>query len=281
MGTLPFPRLSPWVVRIVVVAAAVQLLLTTVFTAPVFRDALTFVPALAFTRPWTFVSYIFVHGGLLHLLLNTVVLISLGPSVERRMGSGKFLAYFLYCGIGAAAFAVALNVIHPVSPFIGMSGAVMGVAIAYALLLPDRELLIFPIPVPIRAGVLVALLAAFDLAGTLFWRDGIAHEAHLGGLLFGWLFFRMNALAGGPVPGRPPLEHVVLVSHGISDDTAHADARPAGLPRRSRPTGSGNDAAEAELDRLLDKISAKGIASLSPLERKFLDEFSRRKQFPH
>ncbi|MGH7591268.1 MAG: rhomboid family intramembrane serine protease [Gemmatimonadales bacterium] len=280
MGTLPFPRISPWVARIVVVAAVVQVLLATVFTAPVFVDALSFVPALAFVRPWTFVTYIFVHGGLLHLLLNAIFLLVLGPSVERRMGTGKFLAYFLYCGIGAAAFTVALNVIHPVGPFIGMSGAVMGVAIAYAILLPDRELLIFPLPVPIRAPVLVALLAGFDLLGAFFWHDGIAHEAHLGGLLFGWLFFRLNALVGGPLPKHRPLERVVLVSHGVSDDAVHGVPRSAPA-RRSRPTGSGDTAAEAELDRLLDKIGATGIESLTGVERRFLDEFSRRKQFPH
>ena len=281
MGILPFPRLSPWVVRIVVIAAAVQLLLATVFTAPVFVDALTFVPALAFTRPWTFVSYIFVHAGLFHLLVNTIFLVALGPSVERRMGSGKFLAYFLYCGIGAAAFTVALNAVHPVGAFIGMSGAVMGVAIAYALLLPDRELLIFPIPIPIRAGVLVALLAAFDLVGALFWHDGIAHEAHLGGLLFGWLFFRLNAISGAPLPKRPPLQHVVLVSHGIADETPHGTVRAGAAPRRSHTSGSADGAGEAELDRLLDKISATGIGSLSPAERRALDEMSRRRKDLH
>jgi membrane associated rhomboid family serine protease len=281
MGTLPFPRLSPWVVRIVAVAAAVQLLLATVFTAPGFVDALTFVPALAFTRPWTFISYIFVHAGLFHLLLNTIFLVALGPSVERRMGSEKFLAYFLYCGIGAAVFTVALNVVHPVGPFIGMSGAVMGIAIAYALLLPDRELLVFPLPIPIRVTVLVALLAAFDLTGALFWHDGIAHEAHLGGLFFGWLFFRINAISGAPLPTRPPLDHVVLVSHGITDDTGHGPSRPAAAARRSRTTGPADDAAEAELDRLLDKISAQGIGSLSPAERRRLDEMSRRRKDLH
>lgn len=281
MGSLPFPRLSPWVVRLLAIAAGVQLLLATVFVAPGFVDALAFDPATGFSRPWTFVTYLFVHGGLLHLLLNSVFLLSFGPAVERRMGGGKFIAYFLYCGVGAAAFAVGLNAVHPVTPFIGMSGAVMGVAIAYAFLFPDREVFLFPLPFPIRAAVLVALLAAFDLAGALLWHDGIAHEAHLGGLLFGWLFFRMNGMAGAISPRRRPLERVVLVSHGPADDALRSAPESAAAPRRARRSESADAAGDAELDRLLDKISATGIGSLSPVERKFLDEFSRRKQFPH
>ena len=279
MGTLPFPRISPWVARIVAVAAAVQLLLATVFTAPAFTDALAFVPATAFTRPWTFVTYIFVHGGLLHLLINSLVLVSFGPSVERRMGSGKFLAYFLYCGIGAAAFAAGIDAIHPVGPFIGMSGAVMGVALAYALLLPDREVFLFPLPFPIRASILIVLLAAFDLAGALLWHDGIAHEAHLGGLLFGWLYFRLNALTAGRPSPRRRLEGVVLVSHG-SVEEEHRSA-PRSTPPRPRPQAPQGDPEAAELDRLLDKIGATGIQSLSPTERRFLDEVSKRRQYPH
>lgn len=284
MPSLPIPRTSPWVVRIIVVAAAVQLLLATIFTAPAFVDALAFVPGTGLARPWTFVTYIFVHGGLLHLLINSVVLISFGPSVERRMGSGKFIAYFLYCGIGAAAFAAGLDTVHPVGPFIGMSGAIMGVALAYALLLPDRDVFLFPLPFPIRAKVLIALLAAFDLAGAFLWHDGIAHEAHLGGLLFGWLYFRLNALRGGAPIRRPAIEGVVLVGHGSVEEGHRSGAVPRGegAPRRPQPrAGSTPDREGAELDRLLDKIGATGIGSLTPEERRYLDEVSKRRQYPH
>ena len=83
---------------------------------------------------------------------------------------------------------------------------------------------------------------------------------------------------GGPLPKERPLERVVLVSHGIADDAVHGLPRSTPV-RRSHPTSSGNT--EAELDRLLDKIGATGIGSLSDAERRFLNEFSRKKQFPH
>lgn len=276
MSSLPFPRLSPWVIRLIAVAAGVQLLLTTVFTAPGIRDALTFQPATALERPWTFVTYIFVHAGLLHLAINSLVLASLGPPVERRMGGGRFLAFFLYCGIGAAAFTAVLDAIHPVAPFIGMSAAVMGVVLAFAMLLPDRPLFIFPIPLPIRPVTLVLLLAAYDLAGTLWHFDGIAHEAHLGGLLFAWIFFRLNGVRRGTAQSRPPFDAVVLVTPGVHDDDPRT---PTPAPRT--PVRPPEDREGAELDRLLDKISATGISSLTTDERRFLDRVSHRRQFPH
>ncbi|MFI5235175.1 MAG: rhomboid family intramembrane serine protease [Gemmatimonadales bacterium] len=281
MGALPFPRISPWVARLIAVAAGVQLLLATVFTAPAFTTLLAFDPAHAFTRPWTFVSYLFVHGGLLHLLINAVVFLSFGPAVERRLGGGKFLAYFFYCGIGAAAFAVGLDRIYGVAPFVGMSGAIMGVALAYAMLFPAREVFLFPLPFPVSARTLILILAAFDLAGAIWWRDGIAHEAHLGGLLFGWLYFRMNALSQGRdgEAARSPIERVVLVAPGHHTGDAHRPARSSGsvpAPRSAEP-----DRRQVEVDRLLDKISAKGIGSLSPAERRFLDETAKRNKDLH
>jgi membrane associated rhomboid family serine protease len=275
MASLPFPRLSPWVIRLIAVAAGVELLLATVFTTPGVRDALAFHPAAPLARPWTFVTYVFVHAGLLHLLLNSVVLASFGPPVERRMGGGRFLAYFLYCGVGAAAFAAGLDTLYPVAPFIGMSGAVMGVALAYAMLLPDRQVFVFPLPVPIRATTLVVLLAAFDLAGALLRFDGIAHEAHLGGLLFGWLFFRLNAARRRAPERASHLDAVILVTPGVHDHDLRAP-HPARRPRNGFP----GDREGAELDRLLDKISASGIASLSAEERRFLDQVSHRRQHP-
>lgn len=274
MSSLPFPRLSPWVIRLIAVAAGVQLLLATVFTAPAVTNVLAFDPSAAFHRPWTFFTYIFVHAGLLHLLLNSVVLASFGPPVERRLGGARFLAYFFYCGVGAAFLAAGLNALYAVPPFIGMSGAVMGVALAFAMLLPDREVFIFPLPFAIRPAVLIALLAAFDLFGALLRFDNVAHEAHLGGLLFGWLFFRLNAWRRNDGGRRPPLEAVVLVTPGVHGDDPRVTRTPS-RPRNDFPRE------EAEIDRVLDKISARGIASLTPEERRFLDEVSRRRQHPH
>src|ERR1041384_7020162 len=110
--------ITPWVGRLMVVNATVLLLLQTVFTAPAFVDLLQFAPAQAATRPWTFLSYMFVHGGLLHLAGNMLLLFVFGPPVERRMGGGAFLLYYLYCGVGAAAFALGLAPPPPGRPLV-------------------------------------------------------------------------------------------------------------------------------------------------------------------
>jgi len=101
MKSSPSYRITPWVGRIIIANAVVLLMLMTLFTS---RDAfrfLQFSPQTAFSRPWTFVSYMFVHAGLLHLLANMLMLFVFGTAVESRMGSRNFLTYYLFCGIGA------------------------------------------------------------------------------------------------------------------------------------------------------------------------------------
>jgi hypothetical protein len=201
------------------------------------------------------------------------------------MGSGRFLAFFLYCGIGAAAFAAGLDLLYPVSPFIGMSGAIMGVALAYAMLFPDAEVFIFPLPFPIRAVTAVVLFAAFDLVGAIGHIGAIAHEAHLGGLAFAWIFFRINAVQHARVtpPPRTSARGVLVAPANLTEasrSTAGARA-PVVTHDETRAADDTASRDRQELDRVLDKISASGIQSLSPTERRFLDEVARKKQFPH
>jgi len=125
--------ITPMVGRLMVVNATVLLLLQTVFTAPAFVDALQFAPGQAARHPWTLLSYMFVHAGLLHLAGNMLLLFIFGPPVERRMGAAAFLLFYLYCGVGAAAFALGLSSVLPIHPFVGASGAVLGVALATAV----------------------------------------------------------------------------------------------------------------------------------------------------
>jgi len=196
MKSSPSYRITPWVGRIIIANAVVLLMLMTLFTS---RDAfrfLQFSPQTAFSRPWTFVTYMFVHAGLLHLLANMLMLFVFGTAVESRMGSRNFLTYYLFCGIGAAVFSLLLAGILAVGPFVGASGAVLGVAVAFAMFWPDAELIVFPLPVPIKARTLVIGLVALDVIGSQLWaNDGIAHIAHVGGALFGYLFFRVQSLS--------------------------------------------------------------------------------------
>src|SRR3954451_12956760 len=206
MKSSPSFRITPWVGRIIIANAVVLLLLMTLFTSADLFQALQFSPRTAWTRPWTFLSYMFVHAGLLHLLGNMLMLFVFGTAVEARMGSRAFLLYYLFCGTGAAIFALGLSTFMVVSPFIGASGAILGVALAFAIYWPDAELIAFPIPIPMRARTFVSLLVVLDVV--LWWltpNDGIAHVAHVGGALFGYLFFRLHGLSrrGTLQPPRP------------------------------------------------------------------------------
>lgn len=274
MSLLPYPRVTPWVGRLIAANAVVLLLMQTLFTSPALQAALAFDGHQIVERPWTFVTYFFVHGGLLHLLFNSLGLFVFGTAVESRMGSRAFLTYYMYCGVGAAIFCWLLAFLTDVSPFIGASGAVLGLAVAFAAYWPDARIMIFPFPAPIRARTLVIALVAIDVA--LAWLapgDGIAHEAHVGGAIFGFLFFRLQHLSRGSLPEEQPAERVVMVSSAYDSP---ARRRPSPVPR-PRPRAE-PDATSAELDRVLDKISAQGLASLTPTERRFLDEMSRKKQ---
>lgn len=259
----------------IIANAVVLLLLMTLFTSPDVVRALQFSPSAALTRPWTFVTYMFVHGGLLHLLTNMLMLYVFGTAVESRLGSRHFLIYYLFCGIGAAVFSLLLAGLMPVGPFVGASGAILGVAVAFAMLWPDAELIIFPIPVPIKARTLVIGLVALDLIGSRLWPgDGIAHIAHVGGALFGYLFFRVQSLSRrAPAQPARAVERVVMVQSGSSEPDRRTPVTPM-RPRRRVDS----DPIAAEVDRVLDKISEKGISSLTPAERRFLDEVAKKKK---
>jgi membrane associated rhomboid family serine protease len=258
----------------------VLLLMRTIFISPELASALAFAPGGALQAPWTFLSYMFVHAGLLHLLGNMFMLFVFGTAVESRMGSRAFILYYLLCGVGGAVFSLALSLssIMGVGPMVGASGAVLGVALAFAMYWPDAELIVFPLPVPIRARTLVALLVGMDVFfAFLAPNDGIAHLAHVGGVLFGYLYFRMQGLSRrSPQPPPRAVERVVMVQSGSAEPERRTPVTPA-RPRRRVDA----DPVAAEVDRVLDKISVKGIASLTPAERRFLDEVSKQKKGPH
>ncbi|HEX2610775.1 MAG TPA: rhomboid family intramembrane serine protease [Gemmatimonadales bacterium] len=278
MRSSPSYRITPWVGRLIVANSVVLLLLMTLFTSREVFQALEFSPSAALSHPWTFVSYMFVHGGLLHLFGNMLALYVFGTAVESRMGSRNFLLYYLFCGIGAAVFSLLLAGIMAVGPFVGASGAVLGVAVAFAMFWPDAELIVFPIPVPIKARTLVIGLVALDVIGSRLWPgDGIAHIAHVGGALFGYLFFRVQSLSRrAPAQPTRAVERVVMVQSG----SAESDRRTPVTPMRPRRRVD-SDPVAAEVDRVLDKISEKGISSLTPAERRFLDEVARKKKHDH
>jgi membrane associated rhomboid family serine protease len=260
---------TPWVRGLIAANAVVYLLTITVFTGPWFVELFAFSPAQAWSQWWGAFTYMFLHGGFLHLAFNMLMLFFFGPAVEERMGGGTFALYYLVCGIGGPVFSYAVSLFAPVAPFVGASAAVFGVSLAFAMYWPNAPIYVFPIPTPIPAKWLVAFLATLDLVSAILAaNDGVAHLAHLGGFLFGFIYVKgeervarraQTAMARRPV--RRPRART------LARETAAREGAAPGPSRSAIP----NDA----VDRVLDKISATGLDSLTPEERRLLVDASR------
>lgn len=143
--------------------------------------------------PWQLVTYAFLHGSLLHIALNMYALWMFGARLEWLWGARRFAVYYLTCVVGAALTQLVVSEIallqgSPAYPVLGASGGVFGVLLAFGLLFPEtRLLLLFP-PIPIKAKWFVLGYGAIELfAGVTGTVEGVAHFAHLGGMLTGWL----------------------------------------------------------------------------------------------
>ncbi|MGH8707139.1 MAG: rhomboid family intramembrane serine protease [Burkholderiales bacterium] len=142
---------------------------------------------------WQLLSYSFLHGSLLHLMFNMLALYTFGRDVERLFGSGWYLQFYLASVVAAALSHLVVTgwMGAPPYPTVGASGGVYGLLLAYGIYFPRRTvILLFP-PIPLPARVFVALFAALELYfGVTGTASGIAHFAHLGGMLGGWLMIR-------------------------------------------------------------------------------------------
>ena len=169
-----------------------------------------FYPTSVYFRWWQPITHMFMHGGFWHIFFNMYTLFIFGVVVERIIGSKKFLLFYFVCGLGAAGLQMLTQYIEMQSflasgsqsamegiialkstPTVGASGAIYGVLMGYAMLFPDSKMtLLFP-PVTLSAKWMVVIFAAIELfTGVAGWADGIAHFAHLGGMLIGWLMIR-------------------------------------------------------------------------------------------
>jgi membrane associated rhomboid family serine protease len=245
---------TPWVQRLLI---ANVLMFFLQMTSPSVTSLLTFVPTEVLTRPWTLVTYMFLHAGIGHIFWNMLGLFFFGPRVEERMGPNRFITLYLISGIVGALFSV---VLAPRNPIIGASGAVLGVLMAFARFWPRERLLIWGV-VPVEARWLVIIYAALDVLGGFggVGRAGVANFAHLGGfagaLLYLLFLERRQGARRFKAAATPPVSDASLGDwRRVDRDSIHAVNRE-------------------EVDRILDKISASGIASLTPQERQFLSNF--------
>ena len=167
-------------------------------------------------QPWQLLTYGFLHGSIGHLLFNMLALYMFGAPLELTWGPRRFLAYYLICVVGAGLCQLAVGWWSvssggPVYATVGASGGVFGLLLAYGMLFPNqRVMLLFP-PIPMKARTLVILYGLFELGvGLTGLQPGVAHFAHLGGMLFGWLlirYWRGQPPFGGSKP-KPPMRIV-------------------------------------------------------------------------
>lgn len=269
----PF-MLTRWVRRLLVANGAVYLLQVTVFTSSWLVDRFGLTPSLVLRQPWTVVTYAFLHGGFLHIFFNMLALFMFGPMVEDRLGGPRFARLYFVSALGGAVLSLLLLPLAGEGVIIGASAAVFGVMLAFVLEWPDAPIFVFPLPVPVKAKWLIVFFALANLVPVLSRsHDGIAHLAHLGGFAAAFLFLRGGRLAG--VPRRRAATASAVLVHPSAAQTGRR-AAPFGVRRRGT-----DPKALQEIDRVLDKISAGGLSSLTPEERRFLDEMSKRfKQDP-
>ncbi len=139
--------------------------------------------------PWQLISYGFLHGDLMHLFFNMFALYMFGLPIERLWGAKRFLIYYFVCLIGAALIQLGVAALSgDIYPTIGASGAVFGLLLAYGLMFPNSTIMLLIPPIPMKAKYFVIgyglLTLFFGMTGTM---AGVAHFAHLGGMLFGFL----------------------------------------------------------------------------------------------
>ena len=275
-GGGPFAaHLTPWVKRLLVANFGIWLIMAFGILPPRLADDLFgFSVATVLTRPWSPITYMFVHGGFMHVLFNMIAVFFFGPPLEREMGGRGFIRYYLVCGIGAALTSVLLVGVIGTPVVIGASGAVFGVMLAFAWKWPDAPIYIWGL-LPVKAKWMVGFLGLAALWATVQAGPSgdVAHWAHLGGLVTGVVYLKFgHALAGRWRALRGAKRGSRGRGRGAGRSGGDATSRDIRTARRRGASGDELD----EVDRILDKIREQGIDALSQEEQKFLDEMSRR-----
>lgn len=142
---------------------------------------------------WQGLSYQFLHGGLLHLFLNMLWLYIFGPEVERTLGTRQFYRFYLFCGLlGVLATFYSYFVHAQDTIVVGASGAIMGVLVAYAMVDPEREFFLFPLPFPVNARALVIIVIFMNIVMSLGEDSNVSVATHFGGMLSGFVYMKLR-----------------------------------------------------------------------------------------
>ncbi|ASQ91512.1 rhomboid family intramembrane serine protease [Prosthecochloris sp. GSB1] len=205
---------------------------------------------------WQLVSYMFMHGGLAHILFNMFALWLFGTEIENYWGTKEFTTFYFVCGIGAALINL-MTTVGSQYPTVGASGAIFGVLLAFGMMFPDRYIFLYFL-FPIKAKYFVAGYAALELFSginnsAMGSQSNIAHFAHLGGMAVGFVYIKIRqqgwsltdwaeklASKNEAVKGKGPKLHSKTEDRNVS---------------------------ETEIDEILDKISREGYESLTKEEK--------------
>lgn len=280
---------TPWVRRLLIANAAIFVVSFTMVAILGYRwylDWVAFGPTRFLTRPWTVLTYAFVHVGIGHILGNLLTLFFFGPPLEDRWGSRAFIRFYLVAAAGAALFSALFYFWDPTNWIIGASGATFGMMLAFAMIWPDMPIHVWGI-FPIKAKWLVGIMAFVQLLLAASGSGGqVAVLAHLGGLVTAFLYLKSPwAPSGwGDLPSTPRKRQQKRAGMALvpwSGKKQAAAASQTATVTQARPAAARKGkSSERELlddvDRILDKISANGLGSLTDEERKRLDEVSRR-----
>jgi membrane associated rhomboid family serine protease len=292
------PRLTAAVQWLIVLNVALFVVQATVFSPADVQATLGFTSHNVGHAWWTIGTYMFVHTGFWPLALNMYALWLLGPRIEAMWGSREFVRYYVFCGLGG--WFAHLAFVPGDAVLLGASAAVFGVMLAYATLWANEQVFLFGL-VPTTTRWLVVFIGALNLAGGLTSGDGttgMAYLAHLGGVAAGWLYLRATAAVNisrlrqsvSQVPDEPddvppravpksmPRTRGRESLQNIDDVVAQSNAAVAKRPPRRTPRAMAPTTDATDLDRVLDKISAQGLGSLTTDERQLLDDESRRRR---
>jgi len=214
------------------------------------------VPALVWKGYiWQLITYMFIHGSFLHIFLNMFVLWMFGGQLEREWGAKKFLRYYFITGIGAALCTIIVNPGSTI-PTIGASGAIYGLLLAYGLTYPNSIIYLYFL-LPIKAKYFVIFFGIVEFIATISPSgDMVAHLAHLGGMLFGFIYLKRSAVVRFMAKKFKNYLHIRRMKQKKKKFEEERKIR-------------------AEVDELLDKINRIGLENLSKGEKKRLDEASR------
>jgi membrane associated rhomboid family serine protease len=229
-----------------------------------FHHFLGLVPAMVWGKGfiWQLVTYMFLHGSFWHIVMNMFILWMFGAELERTWGSREFAKFYFVAGIGAGIINVIFAALRPSTafvPIIGASGAIYGLLVAYAMLFPERYVYVYFL-IPVKVKYLVIFLVALEFFST-YQPDGVAHFAHLGGALVGFLYLRYD------LRWRLKRWSPVDYYHRLKAETL-AQKRQEGLKLMDN------------VDAILDKINQVGYDNLTKKEKKILEKASDRLSKP-